>query len=78
MSKLNIDFPTLIKLALWSMVVGALLYWLEWSTGDIIGWVANKVAAIWQWFAGTGLNYLLLGATIVVPVFIISRLRKRS
>ncbi len=77
MEKLDLDLGTIIKLVIWSIAVGALLYWLEWSTGDILGWISNKVASIWSWFAGTGLNYMLLGATIVVPVFIISRLRRR-
>jgi len=76
MKKLNLDLPTIIKLVIWSIVVGAVLMWFETSPGDIFGWIANKIAAIWGWFAGTGLEYLLLGATIVVPIFIISRLRK--
>ena len=77
MQKLNLDLPTIIKLVIWSIAIGALLYWLEWSPGDIYGWIADKIAVIWGWFAGTGLQYLLLGATIVVPVFLFSRLRKR-
>ena len=77
MSKLDLDLSTIIKLVIWSMAVGALLYWLEWSTGDIFGWVANKIAAVWHWMAGTGIKYILLGATIVVPVFLFSRFRKR-
>ena len=77
MSKLDLDFPTIIKLVIWSMVVGAVLYWLEWSTGDIFAWIANKIASIWNWLAGTGIKYILLGATIVVPVFLFSRLKKR-
>jgi len=76
MSKLNLDFGTIIKLVIWSMLVGALLYWLELSTGDIYSWIINKVAAVWDWLVGSGLQYMLLGATIVVPVFIFSRLRK--
>ncbi|MFC3052034.1 DUF6460 domain-containing protein [Kordiimonas pumila] len=76
MAKLNLDFGTVVKLILWSTVVGALLYWLDISTGDIYGWIINKLAMIWGWLSGTGLKYMLLGATIVVPIFIISRLRK--
>jgi hypothetical protein len=77
MAKLDLDFPTILKLVIWSIVVGAALMWLETSPGDILGWIANKIAAVWNWFAGTGLEYLLLGATIVIPIFVISRLRKR-
>ncbi len=75
MSNLKLDFSTIIKLAIWSIIVGAILYWLEWSTGEIYGWFIDKAARIWGWMAGTGIQYMLLGATIVVPVFIISRLR---
>ena len=77
MSKLDLDFRTIFKLVFWSMAVGAVLYWFEWSTGDVFGYVANKVAAVWNWLVGTGLKYMLLGATIVVPVFLFTRLRKR-
>ncbi|MBL4838589.1 MAG: hypothetical protein JKY34_13520 [Kordiimonadaceae bacterium] len=77
MNKLNLDFATIVRLAVWSILVGAVLYWLEWSTGDIFGWIANKIAGIWHWLANTGFKYMLLGATIVVPVFLFSRLRKR-
>jgi len=77
MSKLDLDFGTVIKLVIWSTIVGALLYWLEWSTGEIFGWIFDKIAAIWAWIADTGLKYMLLGATIVVPIFLISKFRKR-
>lgn len=76
MSNLKLDLGTIIKLVIWSTLVGAALYWLEVSTGDIYGWIIDKLAAIWNWIAGTGLKYMLLGATIVVPVFVISRMRK--
>lgn len=77
MDKLKLDLGTIIKLAIYSMIVGALLYWLELSTGDIFGWLLNQIAKIWHWLANTGLKYMLLGATIVVPLFVISRLRKK-
>jgi len=77
MSKLDLDIRTIVKLVLWSTIVGATLYWLEWSTGEIFGWVFDKIATAWEWVAGTGLKYMLLGATIVVPVFVISRLTKK-
>lgn len=77
MDKLKLDLGTIVKLAIYSMIVGGLLYWLEVSTGDIYGWIINKFAAIWDWLMNTGLKYMLLGATIVVPIFVISRMRKR-
>lgn len=77
MDKLNLDVKTIIKLAIYSMLVGAFLYWLELSTGDIFGWIFNQIAKIWNWLMNTGLKYMLLGATIVVPIFLISRMRKK-
>lgn len=75
MANLKLDFPTIIKLAVWSLIVGGILYWLEWSPGEIYGFIIDKFAGVWAWMANSGLKYMLLGATIVVPVFIISRLR---
>jgi len=77
MQNLRLDLGTIIKLVIYSLLVGALLYWLEVSTGDVYSWIINKIAEIWHWLMNTGLKYMLLGATIVVPIFIISRLRKR-
>ena len=77
MDKLKLDFGTIVKLAIYSMLVGALLYWLELSTGDIFGWIFNQIAKIWNWLMTTGLKYMLLGATIVVPLYMISNLRKK-
>lgn len=68
---------TILKLVFWSFVIGAIMYQFEWSPGDIFGWVANKIAALWNWFASFGLNYVLLGATIVVPIFLFSRFRAK-
>ncbi len=78
MNKLDIGVGTVIKLTIWSLIVGALLYWLQWSPGDVYGWIINKIAAIWNWLAGVGLNYLLVGATIVVPIYVLMNLKRRK
>ncbi|MFC4346778.1 DUF6460 domain-containing protein [Kordiimonas lipolytica] len=67
----------IIKLLIWSFLVGLLLYWLEWSPGDVYGWIANKVATLWDWLVGSGLQYVLLGATIVVPIYFIMQFKNR-
>ena len=74
---MKFDFRTIIKLAIYSFLVGALLYWLQWSPGDVYGWIAGKVAAFWGWLVGTGLEYVLLGATIVVPVYFLMQFNNR-
>ncbi len=78
MSSKPITGGTVLKLVFYSFVVGFIMYSMEWSPGDIFGWVANTVADIWNWFSGSGLEYVLLGATIVVPLFLFTRWRNRS
>lgn len=75
--KLNIDFGLVFKLALWSLIVGAVLYWLELSPKDIYGWSADKIAGLWDWIVGDAVQYILLGATIVVPLYFLMRLKDR-
>lgn len=77
MSEKPVTGGTILKLVIWSFIVGFVMYSLEWSPGDIAGWIAGTVAEIWSWFSGSGLEYVLLGATIVVPVFLFSRFRDR-
>lgn len=77
MSDKPITSGTVLKLVIYSFIVGFIMYSLEWSPGDIVGWIANTVAEIWSWFSGSGLDYVLLGATIVVPIFLFSRFRDR-
>ncbi len=75
MPDLKIDTRTVIKLIIWSIVVGAFLSWQEWSPGDVYTWTVDKIAGAWDWIMNTGIENVLLGATIVVPIFLISRLR---
>ncbi|UTW55569.1 DUF6460 domain-containing protein [Kordiimonas sp. SCSIO 12610] len=78
MASKRIDAGTIIKLALWSLAVGFVLYQFKASPGDIYGWIANKIAGLWSWLVGSGLEYMMLGAAIVVPIFLISHFRGRS
>lgn len=71
----KIDVGLIVKLAVWSLIVGALLYWLDLSPGEVYGWVGDKLNGLWQWTVGNGINYMLLGATIVVPVYLLMRLK---
>jgi hypothetical protein len=75
---MRVDTGIIIKLIIWSFLVGAFLYWMEWSPGDVYGWLANRLAGLWEWVSGTGLQYVLLGATIVVPVFLILQFKRRG
>lgn len=77
MSEKSITGGTVLKLVIWSFVVGFAMYKLEWSPGDVVGWVGTTIAEMWAWFSGSGLEYVLLGATIVVPIFLFTRFRDR-
>lgn len=77
MAEKSITGGTVIKLVIYSFVVGFAMYKLEWSPGDVVGWVGTTIAEMWTWFSGSGLEYVLLGATIVVPLFLFSRFRDR-
>ena len=68
-----------IRLVLLSIVVGLVLSWLDWSPREILAWVTDFFR--WAWFQLFGsldraLDYLILGAVIVIPLFLLSRLLK--
>ena len=71
------DVRTIIKLTVWSFIVGALLFWLDASPADVYGWVFDKLAAFWGWISRSGIQYVLVGASIVVPVYFIDRFMKK-
>jgi len=77
MTSPRIDFGLILKLTIWSFLVGALLYWLNWSPGEVYAWIINKIAALWDWLVGIGLNYVLLGATIVVPLYLLFHFKNK-
>lgn len=68
---------TAIKLVVISLIVGFLMAIFGVDPGDIVYGIRNFVLDIWHsGFAALGKvgDYLLLGATVVVPVFVILRL----
>ena len=71
------DVGLIVKLTIYSLIVGAVLYWLRLSPGEIYGWIANKIASMWNWLMGTGLEYILLGASIVVPLYLLLHFKDR-
>ncbi len=66
-----------IRLLILSLVVGFVLSWTGIYPSDIFNWLFDAGRWIYDqgflFFADT-LDYLLLGAAIVVPVFLIGRL----
>lgn len=69
--------PTLVKLALASVVVGILLAFFGISPADLLHNVIDTLSHIWYMgfdAIGWALRYFLLGAVVVVPIWLILRL----
>lgn len=68
---------TIIKLVVISVLVGMVMSVFGWTPVAIINGVAEFLTNIWQQgFAALGRfgDWLILGASVVIPVFIIMRL----
>lgn len=66
----------LIKLLLISLIVGYIMHMFGWTPIDIYYGIRNAVLDIWHaGFDALGrfAGYILIGAAVVVPIFIIAR-----
>lgn len=67
----------LVKLVLVSLVVGVVMHAFDWSPYDLLWGIRDFVMQLWHMgfsaFSGF-FNYLLLGAAIVIPAFILLRI----
>lgn len=69
----------LLKLVLLSLAVGILLSWLNLHPLELVEWIVDLFRDAWVLVFGSlgrAAEYFLLGAVIVVPIFLISRLMK--
>ena len=71
----------IVRLAVISLLVGVLLSWLDIRPYEIVDWITGLFE--WAWYSLFGslnraLDYFILGAVIVVPIFFLSRLLKSS
>ncbi|MGO4439337.1 DUF6460 domain-containing protein [Rhizobium sp. RAF56] len=67
---------TLVKLIVVSLIVGFVMRVFGWQAWDLIAGIRRFVLELWHsGFAALGHfgDYLLLGASIVVPLFVILR-----
>ena len=62
-----------LKLLVVSLLVGWFLSWLAWSPFEVWLWLRGLALDAWL-AAGTFVDYILIGAVIVVPVFLVLRL----
>jgi hypothetical protein len=68
---------TLIKLLVVSLIVGFVMTIFGWAPLDLVYGVRNFILEVWhRGFSALGRvgDYLLLGAIIVIPLFLILRL----
>jgi hypothetical protein len=68
---------TVVKLVILCIVVGFILSTFGLSPMDIVYWIRRTLLDLWRsGFATLGKvgNYMLLGAAIVIPLFIILRI----
>ena len=69
----------IVKLILLSIAVGLILSWLDWSPREIFAWVTDFFRWVWYSLFGSldrAVDYFILGAVIVIPIFLISRLMR--
>lgn len=67
----------IVKLAIISLIVGVVMSTIGWSPRDIFDGVLNFFSRLWNLgfdAITNSLEYLLLGAAIVVPAFLILRI----
>lgn len=71
----RITLGTVVKLIVWSLVVGAILAFLNITPRDILGFVSgwfHDVLNNLQAYVGSAVSYILLGAVVVVPIWVVS------
>ncbi|WP_274427227.1 DUF6460 domain-containing protein [Chelativorans sp. YIM 93263] len=67
----------LVKLVVISLIVGFIMSVFHWTPWDLLSGVRDMVLHLWHTgFAAVSdfINYILIGAVIVVPIFVISRI----
>jgi hypothetical protein len=71
----------LVKLALLSLLVGFVMHAVGLTPGDILSWAQSVLARLWRegWsiLLSAG-SWLIVGAVIVVPLFLVVRLFARK
>jgi hypothetical protein len=67
----------LLRLVVLSFIVGLILSAVNLDPWDIYSWIERMIRRIWAMgfdFVEEGLGYLIVGAIIVIPVFLLMRL----
>lgn len=73
----RITVATVVKLLVASLIVGAVMAWLQIRPNDLLNWVTGSFEQLAQiTFANlnAAVGYVLLGAVIVIPLWLLSLL----
>lgn len=71
---------TILKLLVLSLLVGLVLHWLGLTPLDLIESLGEKARQFFDWlrgFLGWAVDYVLVGAMVVVPIWLIMVLVRR-
>lgn len=77
----QITVSTIVKLVIASIIVGAVMAFFNWQPMDVYEWVAAQIGHIFrniQHYTGAAISYFLLGAVVVVPIWLIMYLLKAT
>lgn len=70
----QITFATILRILIASLLVGMAMAWLDLRPDDILHWLTTSlgdVLANAQSWAGWTVKYMLLGAVVVVPIWVL-------
>jgi hypothetical protein len=73
----GITFGTVLRILLASLVVGMVMAWFNVQPRDILHWVTGNIdeaMANAQAWIGWAIKYVLLGAVVVVPIWLVAYL----
>lgn len=75
----QITFGTVLRILVASLIVGAVMAWFDitpsWVLGTVTGLAKDAIDNAQAWL-GSAISYVLLGAVIVVPIWLLSYLLK--
>ena len=70
----QITFTTILRILFASLLVGMAMAWFDVRPDDILYWLTSNIAeaaANAQAWAGWTIKYVLLGAVVVVPIWVL-------
>lgn len=71
---------TVVKLLVLSLLVGLVLSWLDLTPLDLVANLGENARELFQWlrrFLGWAVDYVLVGAVVVVPIWLVMALVSR-